>query len=220
MYLCRLQEHIEVSSGREMTLEEISEVINKNSNIDTHVIDRAIKKVFLNLVTKRRRNKSKWTSISIVYPGICWRTNETQPNIINFESIPQFSADFFTITKSDTSITLGHILNFTINYNKVVIEVVFQNNLEYFFNICGMQKMKPKMLGMNNKYFFERNCILGILDGIRNFKVCHGISRLHFEYDTSEKDIIKEIFTITGDENSEKTAYSVTAFSTSGLIIV
>jgi uncharacterized protein YqfB (UPF0267 family) len=70
MYHCRLQENIEVSSGREMTLEEISEVINKNSNMDTHVIDRAIKKVFLNLVTKRRRNKSKWTSISIVYPGI------------------------------------------------------------------------------------------------------------------------------------------------------
>ena len=36
MYLCRLQENIEVSSGREMTLEEISEVINKNSNMDTH----------------------------------------------------------------------------------------------------------------------------------------------------------------------------------------
>jgi hypothetical protein len=47
-------------------------------------------------------------------------------------------------------------------------------------------------------FLFERDCIL---DGIRNFKVCHGISRLHFEYDTSEKDIIKEIFTITGDEN-------------------
>lgn len=217
MYLCRLQEHIQASSGREMTLEEISEVINKNSNMDTHVIDRAIKKVFLNLVTKRRRKKSKWTSISIFYPGIFWRTNEIQPNIINFESIPQLSADFFTIKKSDTSITLGHILNFTINYNRVVIEMVFQNNLEYFFNICGMQKMKQKILGMNNKYFFERNCIL---DGIRNFNVCHGISRLHFEYDTSEKDLIKEIFTITGDENSEKTAYSVTAFSTSGLIIV
>ena len=152
MLHCRLQENIEVSSGREMTLEEICEVINKNSNMDTKAIGRAMKKVFPNLVTKRRRNKSNWTSISIVYPGIFWRTNETQPNIINFESIPQLSADFFTIKKSDTSITLGHILNVTINYNRVVIEVVFQNNLEYFFNICGMQKMKPEILGMNNNF--------------------------------------------------------------------
>jgi hypothetical protein len=33
---CRLQENIGVSSGREMTLEEISEVVNKNSNMDTN----------------------------------------------------------------------------------------------------------------------------------------------------------------------------------------
>lgn len=126
-----------------------------NSNCTNHAVGRIIQEVFPNLIVKRKRCHEDWTLKCITYHGIDWRQIEPSNNF-NFSDISQLSTDFFVIKQCDNNITLGHMVNFMINFNKVVIEVVFQKNLKWFLSIRGTKRIKPHKFGMNDNFLLKK----------------------------------------------------------------
>lgn len=165
--------------------------------------------VFPNVVVKRKRCKDDWTTRAMIYEGISWRTRPRVdiPANIEFTDISHFAKDFFVMNETADSVTLGHVMNFMINFNIVTVEIHFQRNLEWFLNLCGRTEIKPQQFGMNNCFKLEKNSIAGILDGIRSLRICQGLdSEDKFASDYKD-DIIKEILTTLQEENSTRTVF-------------
>jgi hypothetical protein len=60
-----------------------------------------------------------------------------------------------------------YCLTNAINFSKVIIEIHFQRNLQWFLSLCGRTEIEPQQFGMNNCFKLEKNSIAGILEGIR-----------------------------------------------------
>lgn len=173
---------------------------------------RIIQKRFPKLIVKRKRCQHDWTSKCVIYYGIYWRNQLTDDNI-EFKQISTLSKDFFVIKESEDSITLGHMLNVMITFNKIVAEVTFKRTLKWFISTCGIKGITPIKLGMNDSFVLEKNHLMGVLDGIRNLKLCQGIEQdsLYYKHAKNcENETMNEIFTISNDENfTKKVCHSV-----------
>ena len=164
---------------------------------------RIIPKLFPKLIVKRKRCQHDWTSKCVIYYGIYWRNQLTDDNI-EFKQISTLSKDFFIIKESEDSITLGHMLNVMINFNKIVAEVTFKRTLKWFISTCGIKGITPIKLGMNDSFVLEQNHLMGVLDGIQSLKLCQGIEQdsLYYKHAKNcENETMNEIFTISNDEN-------------------
>jgi len=203
-FICRLQENIEPAPENQLSLDEICKAVD---TCKSPAIGRIIQKVFPNVVVQKKRCKDDWTTKVVIYQGISWRPRVYIPANIDFKDISHFSKDFFVMNETAYSVTLGHILNFMINFNKVIIEIHFQRNLQWFVSLCGRTEIKPQQFGMNNCFKLETNSIAGILDGIRTLRVCQGIDSEHKFSSDYKDDIIKEIFTTLKEENSTRTVF-------------
>ena len=170
-------------------------------------IGKIIKKVFPNVVAQIKRCKDDWTTRAVIYQGISWRTRVDIQANIEFKDISHFAKDFFAMNETADSVTLGHILNFAINFSKVIIEIHFQRNLQWFLSLCGRTEIEPQQFGMNNCFELEKNSIAGILEGIRTLRVCHGLDSEDTFSSDYKDDIMKEIFTTLKEENSTRTVF-------------
>ena len=203
MYTFRLNQHIEVSSDKQLLLDEICNAIN--TEISKHALGRIIQKVFPSISVKRTRCKDNWASKCITYSGIFWRQSSEQ---INFDNISEISRDFFILQRTEERITMAHILKSQINLNKIIVEVEFVKDFSWSVSICGKSGIKPSSFGLNDLFTLDKNNLLGILDSIRSLRLCQGIlskEQQKIIENESETEIIKEIFTISSAENSSKT---------------
>ena len=158
-FICRLQENIEPAQENQLSLHAICKAVD---TCKSSTIGKIIKKVFPNVVAQIKRCKDDWTTRAVIYQGISWRTRVDIQANIEFKDISHFAKDFFAMNETQDSVTLGHILNFTINFSKVIIEIHFQRNLQWFLSLCGRTEIEPQQFGMNNCFELEKNSIAGI----------------------------------------------------------
>jgi len=185
---------------KELSLNEICNAINSSSTKNiSNSVGQIVQKVFPNLKVMRKRCKSDWTKRQMIYQGIFWQTDGKK---IDFNDISKLSRDFFVLNETQDSIKLGHMLKVMINSNRVVIELLFQNNLKWFISIRDQQRLKPSQFGMSDTFVLEENYLLGILDGIRTLRMCKGVTDISPQ---NENECIKEIFT----NNAENSSISV-----------
>lgn len=62
------------------------------------------------------------------------------------DDISKLSRDFFVLNETQDNIKLGHMLKVMINSNRVVIELLFQNNLKWFISIRDQQRLNQVSL--------------------------------------------------------------------------
>jgi hypothetical protein len=128
-FICRLQENIEpVVLYKELSLDAICNAVDTGYMQEScHWKNHS--KGFPKCSCAKKRCKDDWKTRAVIYQGISWRTRVDIPANIEFKDISHFLKDFFVMNETADGVTLGHILNFMVNFNRVIIEIHFQRNL-------------------------------------------------------------------------------------------
>ena len=188
-----------------------------NTSMTKTSVGKVIKKVFKNVVVKRERCKGNWTEKCVIYYGLFWRHTLPVEGAVQFSAtgnliypteepikfceIGNLRKTYFVINEQDERLTLGHMLNFSINFNRIIVEVTFETNLCWTFALCGKTGLKPDTIGMQNTFELNRNNVLSILDGICKIRLCSGIPHNMSQKVHNDEDVLSEKFTSHGDQN-------------------
>jgi hypothetical protein len=185
LFCDRLLENLEESLGSRVVLEDILKRV-QDVTVSKPTIGKDIKKLFTNVTSRRERLKSDWHKKTEFYYGLGWRNDEVIT--INFADIPSLTTEFFLVKSEPENIVVGQFINYSVNLNKVSMEVTFNADLTWHLHIFE-KTIKPEKLGMREKYKLTKNSILLTMEICRKLVVCKGIPIEGIEEDTSIHDL-------------------------------
>ena len=177
-----------------------------NEKMSTVALGVLLKKVYPCVKSKSERLKADWSKKERVYYGISWREqpNEAEHTSTctsnDFHSILQICTmnQCFLISKENEEISVGLFTGDIVNGNRITAEIKFKKDLTWTVRACG-RVIDSVKLGIANQYSIVKQSIESVIDTVKNFKFCTGITS-----DTilNNQDYFKEVWSKSGDENS------------------
>lgn len=80
----------------------------------------------------------------------------------------------FPADKTDDIITMGYMMNVSINKNPILMEIIFASNLIWNLCIFG-NEVNWKYLGIpNNTYILIKKSVVYVYDAVKSLWLCRG----------------------------------------------
>ena len=120
---------------------------------------------------KSVRIKEKKT-LTKLYCGIRWKSLEQSTcSLSDIKSL--LGVDFFLIHESERNVKVGHHNGYLVNGLKMLTEVIFHADGYLEVVVCN-KSINTNEIQLKNEFMFNSKSISGLLDGIRNVKLCEG----------------------------------------------
>ena len=167
--------------------------------VTSSAVGNVIKKLFNNVKIKSGRSKENWCKSTQRYYGLSWKQDAiSQPSILFIDIQTLLPEDYFVISKTQTSMKIGHFTGEIINGSKIMIEIQLESDGGISLLVMG-KKIGLEKIGLQEKFSMTINSVESLFKLIKQLRYCSGVNSVEQDLPHFEEQVC-----LVGDENSEQ----------------